>query len=159
MTRHAPYLDKFYPEIYRELGNVTRTLRDLYPEVDLPLGLIELVNIRVSQINGCGTCLSIHVPAARKAGVEEWKLDALPAWRMVREYSDQERAALQLAETLTLLPKDRENSRAAVEACEVFAEEQVAALEWAIIMINAFNRVSIASGHPLIRPRTAKKPE
>jgi len=159
MTRKAPYLDKFYPEVYKSLTEVSKKLNILYPDVDLPKSLIELVAVRVSQINGCGTCLSIHVPAARKAGVEEWKLDALPAWRMVREYSDQERAALQLAETLTLLPKDRENSRAAVEACEVFAEEQVAALEWAIIMINAFNRVSIASGHPLIRPRTAKKPE
>ncbi|GAB2511822.1 Carboxymuconolactone decarboxylase family protein [Corynebacterium atrinae] len=153
MSHSAPYLDKFYPEIYRELGDVTRKLRELFPEVDLPIGLIELVNIRVSQLNGCATCLSIHVPAARRAGVEEFKLDTLSAWRMVKEFSPQERAALELAEALTLLPQDREISLAAVEACEVFAEEQVAALEWAIIMINAFNRVSIASGHPVIRPR------
>lgn len=153
MSHSAPYLDKFYPEIYRGLGDVTRKLRELFPEVDLPISLIELVNTRVSQINGCATCLSIHVPAARRAGMEEFKLDTLSAWRMVKEFTPQERAALELAETLTLLPQDREISLAAVEACEVFAEEQVAALEWTIIMINAFNRVSIASGHPVIRPR------
>lgn len=151
MTNKAPYLDKFYPEVYRELGDVTRKLRALYPDVDLPLSLIELVNVRVSQLNGCSTCLSIHVPAARKAGVEEWKLDALPAWRMVKDFNEKERTALNLAEALTLLPEGQDNSQIAVEACQVFAEEQVAALEWAIIMINAFNRVSIASGHPLIK--------
>lgn len=154
MSRKPPYLDKFYPDVYKSLSQVSRQLRVLYPDVDLPLSLIELINVRVSQINGCGTCLSIHVPAARKAGVPEHKLDALAAWRMTdNEYTEQERAALELAETLTVLPKDRDNSQAGAIACDVFAEEQVAALEWAIIMINAFNRVSIASGHPLIIPR------
>ncbi|RNE49638.1 carboxymuconolactone decarboxylase family protein [Corynebacterium alimapuense] len=153
MTKKPPYLDKFYPEVYRALGDVNKKLRMIYPDVDLPSSLLELVSVRVSQINGCGTCLSIHVPAARRAGVEDYKLDALPAWRMVTEFSEQERAALELAEALTILPKDHENSLAAVQACNIFAEEQVAALEWAIIMINAFNRVSIASGHPLIRSR------
>ncbi|AJK69500.1 carboxymuconolactone decarboxylase family protein [Corynebacterium marinum] len=150
MTRRPPYLDKFYPDIYRALNDVNRKLRMLYPDVDLPTSLIELVSVRVSQINGCGTCLSIHVPAARKAGVPENKLDALPAWRMVNEFTEQEKAALDLAETLTTLPQGRDNSRAGASACDVFAEEQVAALEWAIIMINTYNRISIASGHPLI---------
>lgn len=150
MTRRPPYLDKFYPDVYRALNDVNRKLRMIYPDVDLPLSLIELVSVRVSQINGCGTCLSIHVPAARKAGVPENKLDALPAWRMVNEFTEQEKAALDLAETLTTLPQGRDNSRAGAIACDVFAEEQVAALEWAIIMINAYNRISIASGHPLL---------
>lgn len=150
MTRKVPYLDKFYPEVYKSLTDVSRKLSALYPDVDLPRSLIELVSVRVSQINGCGTCLSIHVPAARRAGVPDNKLDALPAWRMVDEFTDQEKAALELAETLTLLPRDRDNSRTALAACQLFAEEQVAALEWAIIMINTFNRVSIASGHPLL---------
>jgi len=150
MTRKAPYLDKFFPDIYKSLTEVSKKLNMLYPDVDLPKALIELVAVRVSQINGCGTCLSIHVPAARKAGVPDNKLDALPAWRMVDEFTEQEKAALELAETLTLLPKDRDNSRASLPACQIFAEEQVVALEWSIIMINAFNRVSIASGHPLL---------
>ncbi len=148
-SAHGPYIDKFFPEPYKELLGVTRTLRKIYPDVDLPESLIELVNVRVSQINGCGTCLSIHVPQARRAGVPDSKLDALPAWRQLDEFSTEEKAALQLAESLTLLDRN-EAHLAARTACSVFAEEQVAALEWAIIMINAFNRVSIASGHPLL---------
>lgn len=150
MTRKPPYLDKFYPEIYRALNDVNRKLREIFPDVELPTSLIELLAVRVSQINRCGTCLSIHLPAARQAGVPEKKLDALPAWRMVDEFSKQERAALELAETLTVLPMGQDNSRAGATACDVFAEEQVAALEWAIIMINSYNRLSIASRHPLM---------
>lgn len=150
MTRKPPYLDKFYPEIYRALNDVNKKLREVYPDVELPKSLIELIAVRVSQINGCGTCLSIHLPAARKAGVPEKKLDALPAWRMVDVFSRRERAALELAETLTTLPTGQDNSLAGAIACDVFAEEQVAALEWAIIMINTYNRLSIASRHPLM---------
>ena len=150
MTRKPPYLDKFYPDVYRSLNDVNKKLRMIYPDVDIPTSLIELISVRVSQINRCGTCLSIHVPAARKAGVPESKLDALPAWRMVSDFTEQEKVALDMAETLTLLPQGTDNSRVGAEACDVFAEEQVAALEWAIIMINAYNRISIASGHPLL---------
>ncbi|ALC06531.1 hypothetical protein CDES_10780 [Corynebacterium deserti GIMN1.010] len=148
-SKHGPYIDKFFPEPYKKMLEVSKTMRQIYPEVDLPLSLIELINVRVSQINGCGTCLSLHVPAARKAGVPEKKLDALAAWHMVDEFTEQERAALQLAESLTLLGTHQGHLAARV-ACEVFAEEQVAALEWAIVTINAFNRISIASGHPLL---------
>lgn len=148
-SAHGPYIDKFFPEPYKNMLELTKTLRKIYPDVDLPTSLIELVNVRVSQINGCGTCLSLHVPAARRAGVPEKKLDALAGWQMVDEFTVEEKAALQLAESLTLL-ESHEGHLAARTACSVFAEEQVAALEWAIIAINAFNRISIASGHPLL---------
>ncbi len=149
LPSHGPYLDKFFPELYRAMLTPGKMLKDIYPDVDLDPSLIELLMVRVSQLNRCATCLSVHVPEARKAGVSQRKLDILPAWREAGElFSTAERAALDLAETLTLLPEGQQNSQAAVTACQVFAEEQVAALEWAIIRINAFNRISIASGHP-----------
>lgn len=149
---HPPYIDKFYPAVYKQLVAVSAELRKIYPEVDLPLSLVELVNVRVSQINGCSTCLSLHIPQAIKAGVPQWQLDVLSAWRMVPDFTKQERAALELAESLTLL-EDGKGHTAGLIACDVFAEEQVAALEWAISVINAFNRVSIASAHPLLGKR------
>ncbi len=153
MSAKPPYLDKFYPDLYRSLGEVARELRSTFREVDLPASLTELVNVRVSQINGCAACLSIHAESARRAGVEQVKLDVLPAWREVDDFDEKEKAALELAEILTVLPPGQNHSRAALVACEVFAEEQVAALEWGIIVINAYNRISIASGHPVIRRR------
>ena len=145
----TPFLDKYFPDVYKQLVGAGAKLRDLYPEVDLSNALVELVCVRVSQLNRCAYCLSIHTPRARKAGVAEVKLDLLVAWREAEElYTEQERAALALAEQLTLLPEGQRNGDAALQACEVFAEEQVAALEWVVVTMNAFNRVSIASGHP-----------
>ena len=148
---HGPYLDKFVPEVYKDLVKATADLRKFYAEVDLQPQLTELVMVRASQLNRCGTCLSIHVPQARNYGVSQRKLDLLRAWREAGAlFRDHEKAALELCERLTLLPDDGvSNGRAAIKACEVFHEEQVAALEWGIILINAFNRVSIASAHPL----------
>lgn len=94
-SAHGPYIDKFFPEPYKNMLELTKTLRKIYPDVDLPTSLIELVNVRVSQINGCGTCLSLHVPAARRAGVQrrnsmlwqrgKWWMNS--PWRKRQHYS------------------------------------------------------------------------
>lgn len=145
---HGPYLDKFFPDVYKALGRVNVELRRVYKEVDLSDDLLELTLVRCSQLNGCTACLSIHVPRARKAGVSQEKLDALPSWRETDAFSPSERAALDLAETMTLMPAGIRKADAPRKTMEIFAEEQVAALEWAIIMINSYNRLSIFSGHP-----------
>ncbi|MDN6354339.1 MAG: carboxymuconolactone decarboxylase family protein, partial [Corynebacterium sp.] len=76
-----PYIDKVHPSVYKTMNGAVLAARTVYGEVDLPMSLIELVNVRVSQINGCPTCLSVHVPAARDAGLEQRVLDLLPSWR------------------------------------------------------------------------------
>lgn len=81
------------------------------------------------------------------AGVDELKIDLLPAWRDAQIYSEQERVALALAEALTC-PHELDLARAQAAASACFSTEALAALEWVIVVINSFNRVSIASGHP-----------
>src|SRR5579863_4222841 len=63
--------------------------------------LIELINMRVSQINGCAFCLAMHFADARKNGESEARLHLLPAWREAPLYTERERAALTWAEALT----------------------------------------------------------
>lgn len=133
--------------VYKPLVRAVVASREAAEEAGLDEGLRELVNVRVSQLNGCAACLATHVPAARKAGVEQDRLDMLPAWREIAAYTDEERAALRLAETLTTLDDVDEREAAQEAAAEVFSEEQLIALEWTIVLINAFNRVSIASRH------------
>lgn len=145
---HGPYLDKFFPDVYKALGRVNVELRRVYREVDLSDDLLELALVRASQLNGCTACLSVHVPRALKAGVSQEKVDVLASWRETDAFSPAERAALDLAETMTLMPAGIRKAEAPLKAMEIFAEEQVAALEWAIIMINSYNRLSIFSGHP-----------
>ncbi|GAB3945044.1 carboxymuconolactone decarboxylase family protein [Corynebacterium tapiri] len=145
---HGPYLDKIFPDLYSALGKVNGQVKRLIKEVDLDPALVELALVRASQINGCAACLSIHVPRARRLGVAETKLDILPSWRETDVFNLEERTALELAEHITLMPAGVRKADAAVDALQVFAEEQVAVLEWAIVMINSYNRLSIMSGHP-----------
>lgn len=145
---HGPYLDKSFPDVYQALNATNAQVLKHYRAVDLPADLVELVLVRVSQINSCPACLSVHVPKALRAGASQAKIDVLAAWRESEGFSSAERAALDLAETITLLPAGERKAAAPLQAMEVFTEDQVAALEWAIILINTYNRVSIFSGHP-----------
>ena len=142
----VPQLDRV-KDVYRQLVRTAVSSREASIAAGLNDELLELVNVRVSQINGCAACLSSHVPAARKAGVSQRRLDLLPAWRDLDAFGDQERAALRLAETLTRLDDTRDRAEAVAAAAEFFDADQIAALEWTIVLINSFNRVSIASHH------------
>lgn len=145
----APFLDRAQRDVYRQLVRTAVASREASKEAGLDEALLELVNVRVSQLNGCVACLSTHVPAARKAGVTQQRLDLLPAWRDIDGFSDLEKVSLRLAETLTRLDDVAERRAAQAAAGEHFSDEQLAALEWTIVLINSFNRVSIASGHPV----------
>lgn len=143
----VPQLDRTQREVYKRFVRTAVASREASGEAGLEESLLELVNVRVSQLNGCAACLATHVPAARKAGVSQERLDLLPAWRDIDEFGDPERAALRLAETLTRLDSVDERGAATAAAAEHFDEDQLSALEWSIVLINAFNRVSIASDH------------
>lgn len=142
-----PQLDRTPREVYKRLVRTAVASREASTAAGLDEALLEQVNVRVSQINGCAACLATHVPAAREAGVSQQRLDLLPSWRELDGFGGPERAALRLAETLTLLDDVDERAAATEAAAEHFTDEQLAALEWTIVLINAFNRVSIASHH------------
>lgn len=143
----VPQLDRVHREVYKQMVRSAVASREASEGAGLDEALRELVNVRVSQINGCAACLSTHVPAARKAGVSQRRLDLLPAWRELDGFGTRERAALRLAETLTTLDDVEERAAALADAATCFDEGQLAALEWTIILINSFNRISIASHH------------
>ncbi|MFD5869007.1 carboxymuconolactone decarboxylase family protein [Corynebacterium sp. NPDC060344] len=138
--------------IYKALIKVAGESRQYAADSGIDRALAELINVRASQLNGCVACLNQHLPQAREAGVSEQKLDLLPAWRESELYDDRERAALSLAESLTLMPSHAERQRAYSFAARHLGDAEIAAVEWTAIAINAFNRVSIASGHQ-VRPR------
>lgn len=134
-------------DVYKQLVRTAVASREASTAAGLDEALLELINVRVSQLNGCAACLAAHVPAAREAGVPQDRLDLLPAWRDLDEFGGPERAALRLAEALTRLDDPEERAAAASAAAEHYDPAQLSALEWSIVLINAFNRVSIASHH------------
>jgi AhpD family alkylhydroperoxidase len=117
--------------------------------------LVELVNIRTSQLNGRGFCLDLHVRRAVTNGETPQRLAVLPAWRDVDLFSPTEEAALALAETIAMLPGHDQRERDRIRAREELTADQFSAVSWLAITMNAFNRVSIISGHP-VRPRPAR---
>ena len=109
--------------------------------------LLELVNLRASQINGCSVCVDIHWRALRKLGEKDAKIFSVAAWREAPYYSDAERAALALAESTTRLADraDAVSDEVWKDAARHFEEPQLAALVAAIALINVFNRVNAAT--------------
>jgi|SRR5947207_1291152 AhpD family alkylhydroperoxidase len=106
-------------------------------------GLLELVRIRASQINGCTYCLAMHNRDARARGEHQTRLDTVAAWQEAPYYTARERAALAWCEALTELPRTGapDEVYAAVEAG--FTPEEIAALTFAIVAINGWNRLAV----------------
>ncbi|MBL0164377.1 MAG: carboxymuconolactone decarboxylase family protein [Xanthomonadales bacterium] len=106
--------------------------------------LIELVKMRVSQINGCAHCLDMHSKDARAAGETEQRLYLLSAWREAPFYSARERAALGWAEAVTRLVGGDVPDELYAQMREQFDEKGLVELTLAIIAINGWNRMAIA---------------
>lgn len=110
---------------------------------DLDISLLELISIRVSQINGCAFCLSMHSKKFRKINEGDTRLDLLAGWKLSQQFTDQEKAALGWAESLTNITADGGSDEAFGKLKMYFSEKQISDLTIAIANINAFNRIAI----------------
>ena len=106
--------------------------------------LLELVKVRVSQINGCGYCIDMHWRGARAGGETEQRLYALDAWRESSFYSERERTALAWAEAATRLDQGHVPDALHEIARDHFDGRELVDLTLAIVTINAWNRLCIA---------------
>lgn len=114
----------------------------------VPKTTLELVHLRVSQINGCSVCIEISRRQARKTGESDERLFAVAAWRDAPYFTDAERAALALAEAVTRL-SDRSDpvpDEIWNEAARHFDERALATLLVWISLTNLFNRINVATG-------------
>lgn len=116
------------------------TLQQAANHTGLEGPLLELVKLRVSQINGCAFCLDMHYRDATKAGERPARLYLLNAWREVDVYSARERAALHWAEVLTRLADSQVTEDDYATARAEFSEAELAGLTLAIVTINGWNR-------------------
>jgi AhpD family alkylhydroperoxidase len=106
--------------------------------------LLELVKLRASQLNGCAHCIDMHTKELRADGESEQRLYLLDAWRESQFYSDRERAALAWTEAVTLVADDHVPDEVYDEARQQFTEEELVNLTFALVAINAANRLNIA---------------
>ncbi len=106
--------------------------------------LINLVNLRASQINGCAYCIDMHWKDLRAAGEHEQRLYGLDAWQESPYYTDRERAALAWTEAITKLGEAHVPDDVYALASKSFTEKALADLTLAVIAINSWNRLNIA---------------
>jgi AhpD family alkylhydroperoxidase len=117
---------------------------DAESAIGLDERLAELVRIRASQLNGCAYCLDMHTLDARHGGETEQRLYLVSTWREARNfYSEQEQAALELTEAITLISVDHVPDDVYEVAAKAFDDKELAQVIALIIMINAWNRVGV----------------
>jgi AhpD family alkylhydroperoxidase len=106
--------------------------------------LIDLINIRASQINGCAFCLDMHCKEARIHGEHELRVYHIPIWRESPLFSDAEKAALEWTEAVTKISPDGVSDEVYNRVRAHFSEAQISELTFAVGVINLWNRLSIS---------------
>ena len=112
---------------------------------ELGMPLIDLVKLRASQINGCAYCIDMHWKDLRAMGESEQRLYGLDAWEESPYYSDRERAALAWTEAVTNIREGHASDDLYEKVRGQFSEKEVADLTFAIVAINAWNRLAISA--------------
>ncbi|NCO22748.1 MAG: carboxymuconolactone decarboxylase family protein [Rhodobacterales bacterium] len=135
-----PDYTKTAPDLTRKLLSFTRALRD----TTIDDTLRELINVRVSQMNGCAYCVDTHIRHAKGFGETDTRLHALAVWRDSPLFDAREKAALLWAETLTHLPTGGVPDATYTVAQARFDDRSLAELTFIVITINAWNRASVA---------------
>ena len=131
---------KVAPGAYRAMSQLEQYVR----QCGLEKSLVELIKIRASQINGCGYCIDMHTKDARLAGESEQRIYLLSAWREAPFYTERERAALEWAETLTLIADNQVPDEIYERVKPHFTDEELVNLSVAVATINAWNRLAIS---------------
>jgi AhpD family alkylhydroperoxidase len=133
------------PDVSAAMRALHVAAADSAAQVGLPVLLLDLLRLRVSQINGCEFCIDLHARDARTAGEAPQRLDALFAWQRSALFDAREKTALALAEAITLVHDGRVPDDVYRAAAAEFGEDGVAALIWVCTAINSYNRIAIST--------------
>src|SRR3954453_18939394 len=131
------------PGAYRGMAALDKFVADSA----LPKPLVDLIKLRASQINGCAYCVDLHSFDAKAGGETDARLFAVAVWQETPFFTEQERAALALTESMTRLSEggDRVPDEVWANAAKHFGEQDLAALVAAVAAINAWNRFGVAT--------------
>ncbi|TLM82577.1 carboxymuconolactone decarboxylase family protein [Pseudarthrobacter sp. NamE5] len=151
-TKHI-FLDKQHPALWRSLNGLGLKVKDAARDAGIDRRMMELLNVRISQLNGCAYCLDLHMKEALQEGETQQRLAVLPAWRDTALFTDKERAALAMAESITALPGHLSQEQEEAYARQHLSEEEFSVVSWLVVTMNAFNRISITSHHPVRQQR------
>ncbi len=143
MTQRLNYL-KSSPELTRKVFELSEAVK----KSSLGNTLLDLINIRASQLNGCAFCLDMHSKEAKIHGERELRLYHLPIWRESPLFADAEKVALEWTEALTKIGPEGVSDDLYDRAKSHFSDAQLSELSFAVGTINLWNRLNIGFRNP-----------
>jgi AhpD family alkylhydroperoxidase len=155
--QRLPYT-KLAPDAYNALAQVGRYVRTA---TSLDPVLVEFVDLRASQLNGCEFCIAMHMHQLQQANEPNSRIDAVARWQESDAFTPREKAALAWAEELTNVQENHASDEAYAAVSEFFHDKDLVDLTYAIVTINAWNRLAIAfqaEWHRALNPREAQPP-
>ena len=140
-----PRIDLFHNEVAGKFVKRINAAGAVVTSSSLPTATAHLVEIRASQINGCGFCTDMHTKDAAHAGETSVRLNLVAAWREATVFTEAERAALALAEEGTRIADGAGgvSDDTWEQVRKHYDDEQVAALVSLVALINAYNRMNV----------------
>lgn len=145
-------LNREHPTSYKLLLGLGREAEASALAAGIEPLTVELVKLRVSQLNGCAYCQRLHFREALAHGESIDRLAVLPSWRETGYFSRVERAALIVAEDVTRIA-ERRDARPGADTTDTLTAEQFSALAWVATVMNALNRVAITSQYTVAQDR------
>jgi AhpD family alkylhydroperoxidase len=142
-------LGKAAPALYQAVVALDQLASDYAASAGLATGFTHLLRLRASQINRCAFCIRLHTRDALACGESSDRIGVLPAWRETQYFTEKERAALALAEAITLIAEGQIPEPVYDEAAAVLSADEIAAVEWLGVVINAWTRIAISSRYPV----------
>jgi AhpD family alkylhydroperoxidase len=133
------------PGFYRAVAHLDQAATKELDNAGIDPLLRELIRIRASQLNGCAFCVDMHTKDARAAGESEQRIYALPVWSDTPFFTERERAALTLTESITLAAQTHVPDEEFAPAARAFTEAELGALISLTVAINAWNAIGVST--------------
>jgi AhpD family alkylhydroperoxidase len=138
-------LDGRAPSFAQAMSRLDAAATKELDRVGFDARLRELVRLRASQLNGCAYCVDMHTTDARAAGETDQRLALLPVWHETALFTERERAAFALTETITLCAETHVPDADWAAAAEHFSADELGALVALIVTINAWNALGVTA--------------
>lgn len=149
MEKPRVNLGKAAPELYKAVDGLDGLARKFAATAGLAKGFTHLLKLRASQLNQCAFCVRMHTRDALQEGESSDRISVLTAWRESGYFTAKERAALQLTEAVTRIAEGQVPDSVYEEVASELNDQEIAAVEWLAVVMNAWNRIAIASRYPV----------
>lgn len=141
-----------YRELAPTIAEAVRAIEPASADTELAETLVEMVKLRISQMNGCAYCTDLHSRKLHRSSADTRKVATVATWEESPFFSERERAALQFAESLTDVAGQSVPEEVFTAIYEEFDESEAVDLVAVIVNINCWNRLWLAFGTPEVPP-------